>query len=166
MPTLPMLDKNVNNSPHVVLLGAGASVAACRQGDKNGRKLPVMDNLMEILGLQEILDRTEVPCKSENFEELYDDLVSNKKYRSIAEDIEGRIHHYFSEIEIPEAPTMYDYLILALRKKDIIASFNWDPLLLQAYSKKHTDAEIAASSFSAWECGDGYMSQRQEDRLY
>lgn len=35
-------------------------------------------------------------------------------------------------MEIPTEPTLYDYLVLSLRKKDIIATFNWDPLLLQA----------------------------------
>jgi hypothetical protein len=31
--------------PHVVILGAGASVAAFPGGDRYGRLLPVMDNL-------------------------------------------------------------------------------------------------------------------------
>ena len=29
--------------------------------------------------------------------------------------------------------TVYDFLILSLTEKDVIATFNWDPLLLQAY---------------------------------
>ena len=37
--------------PHVVFLGAGASVAACPQGDKNGRHLPTMENFVDIIGL-------------------------------------------------------------------------------------------------------------------
>ena len=135
MPTLPMADKNVIHSPHIVLLGAGASVAAYSQGDKNGNRLPVMDNLIEVLDLQDILKREDISCTSKNFEELYDDLVFNEKYHSISKDIEERVYHYFSEIEIPDAPTIYDYLILSLRKKDLIASFNWDPLLLQAYRR-------------------------------
>lgn len=135
MPTLPRFDKNVANCPHIVFLGAGASVAACPQGDKNGRKLPVMDNLIEVLGLQDILEKVDIPCRSRNFEELYDDLVSDKKYHSIAKNVEERVYHYFSRIKIPDEPTVYDYLILSLRKKDLIASFNWDPLLLQAYRR-------------------------------
>ena len=31
-------EKSLKNSPHVVLLGAGASVAAIPNGDKNGKK--------------------------------------------------------------------------------------------------------------------------------
>ncbi len=46
MGTLPAVrvGKNANDSPHVVILGAWASVASFRKGDKNGRKLPVMAN--------------------------------------------------------------------------------------------------------------------------
>jgi hypothetical protein len=36
--------------PHVVILGAGASVASCPAGDKNGRRLPTMDNFVNLLG--------------------------------------------------------------------------------------------------------------------
>ena len=32
-------------------------------------------------------------------------------------------------------PTLYDYLLLSLRQKDIIVTFNWDPLLPQAYKR-------------------------------
>lgn len=41
-------------------------------------------------------------------------------------------------MEIPDEPTIYDYLILSLRSKDIIATFNWDPLLLQTM-RRHSD---------------------------
>jgi len=33
---------------------------------------------------------------------------------------------------LPDTPTIYDYLVLSLREKDLIATFNWDPFLLQA----------------------------------
>ena len=42
---------------------------------------------------------------------------------------------YFSNLELPDKVTLYDYIILSLRKKDIIATFNWDPLLLLAYRR-------------------------------
>jgi len=136
MPSLPMLDKNVNNSPHVVLLGAGASVASFPNGDANGKKLPIMNNFVETLGLSRILDKTGIPYENSNIEEIYADLTLDKKYRSPAKRIERIIYEYFSEMKIPDEPTLYDYLILSLREKDLIATFNWDPLLLQAY-KRH-----------------------------
>lgn len=136
MPRLPMLDKNVNNSPHVVLLGAGASVASFPNGDASGKKLPTMNNFVETLGLSSILDKARIPYENSNIEEIYADLISDKEYGSPAKRIEGMIYEYFSEMKIPDEPTLYDYLILSLREKDLIATFNWDPLLLQAY-KRH-----------------------------
>lgn len=132
---LPMLDKNVNNSPHVVLLGAGASVASFPNGDRNAKKLPVVDDFVETLGLSKTLDKEGIPHKDSNIEEIYAALIGDKKYESQVERIEGIIHKYFSEMVIPEEPTLYDYLILSLREKDLIATFNWDPLLLQAYRR-------------------------------
>ena len=43
----PMFDslKPSFGGPHVVLLGAGASRAVCTNGDKHGRKLPLMSDL-------------------------------------------------------------------------------------------------------------------------
>jgi hypothetical protein len=56
MPSLPALDvkTGVNQSPHVILLGAGASRACCPQGDELGKLLPVMSDLVEIVGLARI----------------------------------------------------------------------------------------------------------------
>ncbi len=43
--------------PHVVLLGAGASYAALPNGDKNGNRLPLMVNFVEILELNDLLQQ-------------------------------------------------------------------------------------------------------------
>ncbi len=39
--------------PHIVILGAGASVATFPNGDANGNIIPLMNNLIELLGLNE-----------------------------------------------------------------------------------------------------------------
>lgn len=49
--------------------------------------------------------------------------------------MEKRVHNYFSSLELPDNPTIYDYLVLSLRRKDVIATFNWDPLLVQAWER-------------------------------
>lgn len=36
---------------------------------------------------------------------------------------------------LPDEPTFYDYLVLSLRPKDAIVTFNWDPLIIQAYKR-------------------------------
>lgn len=135
--TLPHLDvKNERNeSPHVVILGAGASLAALQNGDKNGRILPLMNNIVEIVELQPILEMFGVKYDGENFEELYENLVSQGVNETLLVEIEKRIYRYFSDMRLPDEPTLYDYLVLSLREKDIIATFNWDPFLALAYQR-------------------------------
>ncbi|HBD7216142.1 TPA: hypothetical protein K1Y51_003301 [Legionella pneumophila] len=41
--------------PHVVLLGAGASLAALPNGDANKKQLPLMNNLVEVIQLTTLL---------------------------------------------------------------------------------------------------------------
>ena len=69
MPTLPALDvaTYANHSPHVVILGAGASVAAFPKGERNGKQLPLMNDLTRIVGLEPLLKRarlTQAPRES------------------------------------------------------------------------------------------------------
>ncbi|MBI5048959.1 MAG: hypothetical protein HZB54_08445 [Deltaproteobacteria bacterium] len=119
--------------PHVVILGAGASKASFPHGDRNGKKLPLMDDFIDVLELAPLLDKTDVEYKSRNFEEIYADLYGRREYASICRELEILIYRYFSELKITDVPCRYDHLILSLREKDVIATFNWDPFLMQAY---------------------------------
>ena len=119
--------------PHVVILGAGATIATIPNGDKNGRKSSVMNGLIDKLNLTDLLDGVSLKTKSENLEDIYSELYSRPECKKIVTELEKRIYDYFSELELPEEPTVYDFLILSLTSKDVIATFNWDPLLLQAY---------------------------------
>ena len=47
------------------------------------------------------------------------------------------IYSYFSTLELPDEPTIYDYLVMSLRDKDAIATFNWDPFLYQAWWRNY-----------------------------
>ena len=128
--------------PHVVILGAGASCAAAAEGaEKNGKSLPAMNQLPMILDLDDILVREELFKAEENFELFYDALVSSGDIER-KEIIEDRLFSYFDSLELSDELTLYDKLVLSLRKKDLIATFNWDPLLGYAYrrngSKLHT----------------------------
>ena len=38
-------------------------------------------------------------------------------------------------MRLPDELTLYDKIILCLRKKDLIATFNWDPFLALAYRR-------------------------------
>ncbi|MCW7754328.1 hypothetical protein OOT00_10055 [Desulfobotulus sp. H1] len=137
MPTLPQLDvkTNSNHSPHVAILGAGASLAALPDGDKNGRKLPLMNNLVEVVGLESLFEEYGLKYEGENFEATYDALVFSGEYPDLVKEIELAVENYFSEMQLPDEATLYDYLVLGLRGKDIIATFNWDPFLAQAFQR-------------------------------
>ncbi len=119
--------------PHLVILGAGASVATIPNGDANSKKISVMDGFIDNLGMRDVLKEINLKTKSDNLEDIFSELPENMKNNEILEILENRIFDYFVEFKIPVEVTIYDFLILSLREKDIIATFNWDPLLMQAY---------------------------------
>jgi hypothetical protein len=144
MPKLPAFDlkTNMNHSPHVVILGAGASKAAFPKGDPKGKAVPIMCELIECLNLGPLLKSHNLYSSDADFESLYDDLVSSGKYPELAREIENRLHEYFSQLSIPEEATIYDYLVLSLREKDMIASFNWDPFLALSWKRNSRVAKL------------------------
>lgn len=129
------LSENICVSPHVVILGAGASRAAFPNGDATGRRLPVMADLIENAGLLPILEHHGIGSRSTNIEELYGSLHADGSRPEVLAELESAIADYFEPMRLPEAPTRYDELLLCLRPKDLIASFNWDPLLIQAFRR-------------------------------
>lgn len=118
--------------PHVVIVGSGASLAAFPNGDRNGKRLPIMRDFACTLELETLLDSNGIPPPYEDFEGLYTVITRNPDKKELARTIEQRIDEYFSSLELPDTPTLYDHLVLALRPKDVIATFNWDPFLWRA----------------------------------
>jgi hypothetical protein len=120
-------------SPHVVILGAGASRACCMKGDRDGRKLPLMNDFIECLGIEDVIRKSGHDPLG-NFEAIYSQIHRTGN-SNILSELNSTIRDYFSKITIPDVPTMYDYLVLSMRSKDVIITFNWDPLLPQAYKR-------------------------------
>lgn len=129
-------------SSHTFILGAGASRAAFPNGDKNGRRLPLMNDFIDIVGLKDLLNSNNINYSVQNIEEIYDDIYTKNPDSPLLEAINDRIINYFSILQIPDEVTLYDELILSLQKKDVIFSFNWDTLLLQAYNRNHIIKEL------------------------
>ena len=121
--------------PHCFLLGAGASLAAFPNGDKNGRKLPVMNNFVETLGIESYFESAGILPPYDDFEAIYAELSEKEGNKDLVANLEAEIYEYFAEMELPDEPTLYDHLILSLREKDVIATFNWDPFLFQAAAR-------------------------------
>ena len=130
------LVENPNSAlrPHVVLFGAGASRAAFPDGDATGKRLPLMNDLVQVLDLKPILERAGT-FESQNFESIYSELDAYPHHNSVREEIERRVREYFSSLELPETATIYDRILLSLRRDDAVFTFNWDPFLFDAYQR-------------------------------
>lgn len=135
----------MKNRPHVVILGAGASCAAIPTGDKYGRKISAMSGFIDKLGLNEIISKVSIHTSSDNLEDIYMELDERSKNESdcnaVKNELENVIRYYMSDFELPDEPTIYDFLVMSLTNKDLIATFNWDPFLVQAIGRiqKYTD---------------------------
>lgn len=151
---LPALrpEKNACDSPHVVILGAGASRAAFLNGDRNGKRLPLMADLVEFVGLEEVLSEAGIKHKGRNFERIFTEFMHATDLRH---EIELLVYDYFADLGLPEHVTLYDELVLSLRKKDLIATFNWDPLLLHAYARNSAIEQLPAVLFLHGNVGVG-----------
>ncbi len=118
--------------PHVVLLGAGASRAAFRTGERSGRRLPLMLDFAEIVPVGAIFAEAGIPLEVRNFEDAYAELALAAEKASLRDAVERAVVDYFASSSCRIPPTLYDHLVLSLRPKDVIATFNWDPFLIQA----------------------------------
>lgn len=137
--------------PHVALLGAGASRAAFPDGDKNGRKLPVIVDFIEVVGLGPLLSEMGVDYEGKNIEEVYASLGETGHPR--LGELEDAISSYFNQLELPDEPTLYDYIVLSLNRNDLIATFNWDPFLIQAARRNYAgsgEPQFAFLHGNAW----------------
>ncbi len=129
----------MKSRPHVVILGAGASCAAIPKGDKNGKMISAMSGFIEKLGLQDIISRVDIKTQSDNLEDIYMELDERSdtetECNAVKLELEKIIWKYMSEYELPDEPTIYDFLVMSLTSKDLIATFNWDPFLVQAIGR-------------------------------
>ncbi len=154
----------MKNRPHVVILGAGASCAAIPDGDKYGRKISAMSGFIEKLGLGDILSKVELITESNNLEDIYMELDERGKEEPVCKEVKNElevaIREYMNGFELPDKATIYDFLVLSLTSKDLIATFNWDPFLVQAIGRvqKYTK-NIPQVAFLHGNVAVGYCSK-------
>jgi hypothetical protein len=145
--------------PHVVILGAGASLQAFPDGDRKGQRLPLMDDLVEVVGLGSILEEQGISYADRNFEEIYSDLYEDSRYEYVIDIIKNRVREYFSQLELPNYPTLYDHLVLSLREKDVIATFNWDPFLYRSCWRNSQRVKLPHVTYLHGNVAVGYCLQ-------
>ena len=128
------------NRPHVVILGAGASRAATLVGDTRGRMLPLMADFVDVVPkVKDHLDQARgsgIQVDAQDFEGTFRRIADCSALSDLRGQLEQDIRSYFESIQLPPILTIYDYLLHGLRKKDVIATLNWDPLLLQVVRRR------------------------------
>jgi hypothetical protein len=159
------------SKPHVIILGAGASYAAFPKGDKNGKNLPLMNNFIETLGLEGLIARANLVFRSDNFEDIYSEIHKAPGLLDLREELEAEVFTYFRNMELPDEPTVYDHLVLSLRNKDFIATFNWDPFLVQAIRRNSERFKLPRTLFlhgnvEVAYCLDGHMMGNNGDTCH
>ncbi|MCH7547086.1 MAG: hypothetical protein IID30_11870 [Planctomycetes bacterium] len=138
-----LIEAPMDLRPHIVLLGAGASRAACPTGDAGGRLLPVMDDLIDVVGLQQLIDRVRPEgLQDRNFEAFYGQMIADPKCASQVKEIERHIDSYLSSLSLPTHTTIYDQLLVSLRPRDAVFTFNWDPFLFDAYQRNRYSVSL------------------------
>src|SRR6516225_8059366 len=93
--------------PHIVIVGAGGSRAACPEGDRSGRHLPMMADLIDTVGLRPLLEKAGVRSSVEDFEPLYDDLATSGRHDELVMKWRGLFRIIFSDFafQIPPQST-------------------------------------------------------------
>lgn len=137
-----LIENPANCRPHVVVLGAGASLAAFPNGDAQGRRLPLMCDLAELIELAPLFASTGIEQGLDDFEAAFARLASRDDLASTRAHIETRVHAYFAAMDLPATATLYDRLVLSLRPCDAILTFNWDPFLFDAFARNRHIAAL------------------------
>lgn len=107
-------DEAIPGGGHVVILGAGASIAATMlDKERFGRELPSMNGLPKVIFMNDLLQKVPDGLYHENFEQLYTNLHTNNPADPILEEMNNRIYEYFSSLYLPDKPTIYDYMVMA-----------------------------------------------------
>lgn len=83
---------------HVLILGAGVSIASIiRNPETTGKKLPSMNNFVEVVWLQDIIEKLPNNLGAKNFENLYSNLHKENPTSNEILEIEERIIDYFKD---------------------------------------------------------------------
>lgn len=147
---------------HVVILGAGSSIASnLRDPEIHGLQLPSMNDLPNVVGLNGILSKFPSELICDNFEATYSNIAEHDPNNSYLKVMNDMIYSYFSAMELPMKPTIYDYLIMSLRKKDVIATFNWDPFLYQAWWRNYLHGSSPQLIFLHGNVAIGYNEENK-----
>jgi hypothetical protein len=122
-----------------------------------------MADLIDVLALRPAIEAAGIETKDFNFEAFYDEIATSDEQPVLRIQVEERVYEYFSDWQLPAQPTIYDYLVLSLREKDLIATFNWDPFLVQAWQRNTVVKRLPKAVFLHGNVGVGMCGK---DKVY
>ena len=118
---------------HLVILGAGSTIATIPNGDKNGEESYTLANLLKDKTFTSFLEKVQGNFSTNDVEDLCKQLY--KEDRPLYYEFESLVRKKYARLELPEEFTILDRLVLSLTPNDAIVSFNWDDLVIQAYQR-------------------------------
>lgn len=105
-----------------------------------------MANLVDTLDLRKDLEVAGIDADLD-FEAIYSRLAIDEAYLPVQQLVEARVAEYFGGLALPDHPTLYDVLLLSLREKDAIFTFNWAPFLVDAYLRHESQGVLLPEIF-------------------
>lgn len=160
------IDAALRAAPHVVLLGAGASKAALPNGDLHGRQVPLLRDVATELDLASRFPEDLRHLAGSDFEAAYSRM--HDRDAELTAGIDELVREYFAQLELPVEPTIFDALLLSLRDKDAVFTFNWDPFLFQAHLRLQRAGVPGSSLPTIWflhgSVAVGYCLQHEQVR--
>jgi len=120
-----------------------------------------MNDLYRLPPAEAVLSTAGISAEGRNFEELFAEFAGQASRRKVRESLETAIFDYFSALRLPSVPTIYDHLILSLRPKDVIATFNWDPFLIQAAQRNGRVGGVPQLAFLHGNVLEGFCEEDQ-----
>lgn len=119
---------------HLVILGAGSTIATIPNGDKNGEFGYTLANLLNDKCFTSFVKKAQAKgFLTSDVEDLCNQLC--KEDKPLYDEFETLVRKKYASLELPEEFTILDRLVLSLTPNDAIVSFNWDDLLIQAYQR-------------------------------
>ena len=119
---------------HLVILGAGSTIATIPNGDKNGEFGYTLANLLNDKCFTSFVKKAQAKgFLTSDVEDLCNQLC--KEDKPLYDEFETLVRKKYASLELPEEFTILDRLVMSLTPNDAIVSFNWDDLLIQAYQR-------------------------------
>lgn len=119
---------------HLVILGAGSTIATIPNGDKNGEFSYTLYNLLKDKCFTSFVKKVQTKdFQTDDVEALCNQLYKEDKL--LYDEFESLVRKKYASLELPNGFTILDRLVLSLTPNDAIVSFNWDDLVIQAYQR-------------------------------